>query len=85
MCLNMFVVIMICSVICCNVRILKVIQNKLRVLDSTGEMRECHIMSVCMCSLHLVLHCQDFQHTETYGTLRYYSGYIEARLFHDLV
>jgi len=74
---------MICSVICCNVRILKVIKNKLWVLDSTGEMRECHI-SVCMCTLHLALHCLDFQHTETYGTLIYDSGYIEVQFFHDL-
>lgn len=50
-------VIMICSVMCCNVRSLKVIKNKLCVWDSTGEMRECHMISVSMCSLHLVLHC----------------------------
>lgn len=77
-------VIVICSVICCNVRILKVIKNKLCVLDSKGEMRECHVVLVCMCSLHVVLHCQYFQHTETYGILIYYSGYIEAQLSHDL-
>jgi len=75
---------MICSVICCNVRILKAIKNKLWVVDTNGEMRECHIISVCMCSLHPVLHCQDFQHTETYGILLYYIGYIEAQLLHDL-